>query len=111
MKQFAKFFEYKYENLFEKAIVEKYFKIEHLNSTKSTIYYSILGTKELRKIKLLLLKQDETAIIIQKILTCSKETNISDLMEWKLSAEIAEGIDREIINKLKSYSSNPVRYI
>ena len=76
------FFEYKFENLFEKSIVEKYFNIEYLNSTRSTIYYSIVGTKELRKIKLLLLKQDDISIIIQKILDYSIETNVSDIMEW-----------------------------
>ena len=79
---FGKFFEYNFENLLEKSIVEKYFNIEHLNSTRSIIYYSIAGTKELRKIKLLLLKQDEISIVIQKFLDYSTETNVSDLMEW-----------------------------
>jgi hypothetical protein len=97
------FFEYKFENLFEKSIVEKYFNIEYLNITRSTIYYSILSIKELRKIKLLLLNQDEISGIIQKILDYSTKANISDLMEWKLSAEIAEGIDREILKSLQSY--------
>ena len=78
--------------LLVKPSVEKYFNIEYLNSTRSTIYYSILSIKELRKIKLLLLKQDEISGIIQKIMNSSKETNISDIMEWKLSAEISEGI-------------------
>lgn len=102
---FGKFFEYNFENLLEKLIVEKYFKVEYLDSTRSIIYYSIVSTKELRKIKLLLLKQDEISITIQKILNYSKETNVSNLMEWKLSAEIAEDIDREILKSLQDYIS------
>jgi hypothetical protein len=48
----------------------------------------------------LILKQDKISVTIQKILNCSKETNVSDLMEWKLSAEIAQSIDKSIIKNL-----------
>ena len=106
---FGKCYQYKFENTKEKEIIEKYFNVEFLDV--DTIYYSLLTRQERRKIKLLILEKNEISDIIEKILKSSVVISSSDIMERKLSHELAREIDKEILNKLRSYSSNPIRYI
>ena len=106
---FGKCYLYKFENQKEKEIIEKYFNVELLDV--DTIYYSLLTRQERRKIKLLILEKNEISDIIEKILKNSVVISSSDIMERKISHELAREIDKEILNKLRSYSSNPIRYI
>lgn len=105
------YFEYKFENIAERKIVEDNFNV--IYSTKDSIYYSINDKKSRRRIKLLILNKDEISVIVEKILKNSISTSASDLMEMKLSEEISKEIDKEVIKGLRSLSisKNIPRYL
>ena len=68
-----KSFRYKLENESEKLIIEKYFKIKF--TKEEYVHYHILNKQEIRRLKLLILKQDELAEILKKILDNSELVN------------------------------------
>lgn len=99
-------FEYKYNSEKEKQLIEELFNIYHIE--KDSIYYDIGGKQKQRKIKLLILKKDEISELIDKILKNSKTISAENVMEMKLSAEIAKEIDKEILKNLISLSTPKV---
>ena len=90
-------FEYKFESKEERKIVERNFNVEHILTDK--IYYSI-DNKILRKLKLFKISDNEIYKIIQKILDNSIVANVSDVLEYKLSEELAKSLDKEILKEL-----------
>ena len=70
LKNMYKSFRYKLLDQTEKPILEKYFKIKY--TKEEYVYYSILKKQEIRRLKLLILKHDELADILQKILDNSE---------------------------------------
>lgn len=100
-----KSFRYKLENQSEKLVLEKYFKIKFVK--EEYVHYSILRKQEIRRLKLLILKKDELAEIIQKILDNSElvdDPSIQDI-ESALINELTQSINKNIVNKLMSMSN------
>jgi hypothetical protein len=93
-----KLFEYKPNNEYETTLIHKYFDV--VFNDNDYIHYNIISNKELRKIKLLIIKQDEIAKIIKKIIDNSKLIDHQDLLERKLSLELSYAIDNSIMNEL-----------
>lgn len=95
-----KSFRYKLENEIEKPILEQYFRLKFIK--EGYAYYPILKKQDIRRLKLLVLKHDELAEIIQKILDNSElvtEPSIQDV-ESALIDELSQSINKEIISKL-----------
>jgi len=95
-----KSFRYKLENQSEKLILEKYFKIKF--TKEEYVYYHILKKQEIRRLKLLILKEDELSEILKKILDNSElvdDTSIQD-MESALIEELSKEINKNIIKNL-----------
>lgn len=100
-----KSFRYKLENELEKPILEQYFRLKFIK--KGYAYYPILKKQDIRRLKLLVLKHDEFAEIIQKILDNSElvtDPSIADL-ETMLVNEISQSINKDIITKLMNMSN------
>lgn len=96
------YYEYKFENDSERLLIEKYFKIDHFKD--GNIYYFI-DIKVVRKIKLLVINNDESAKIIQEIIKKSKRINAGygidmiEAMELALVDELSKSINNEIIKR------------
>ena len=86
---FDKVYEYKFENELEVSIVKKYFKYDCMLNEKSLIYF-LMDKKILRKIKLLILNEDELSEIFKKIINNSSWTN----RPW------IQDLEKDIINAL-----------
>jgi hypothetical protein len=100
-----KSFRYKLENESEKLVIEKYFKIKF--TKEEYVHYNILNKQEIRKLKLLILKQDELAEILKKILDSSELVNdpsIQDI-ESSLIEELSKEINKNISNKLMNMNT------
>ena len=100
-----KSFRYKLENQSEKLILEKYFRIKY--TKEEYVHYSILKKQEIRRLKLLILKQDELAEILQKILDNSElvdDPSIQDV-ETMLTNELTREINKTIITNLMNMSN------
>lgn len=100
LKYLGQYFEYCFENDIEKNFIEKNFIIEFIDN--NIICYS-LNSKILRKLKLLKLNNDKVHFLIDKILKNSIVKNTSEILERRLSIEIAREIDKEVIKSLMSY--------
>lgn len=77
---------YKFEDVSEIEIVKKFFSVTRV--TEKCVFYSILSKQDRRKIKLLILKQDEYSEIIKKILEKSKivtDPFIQDIKDYLLN--------------------------
>lgn len=100
MKLISKYFFYKAENDKEIQIIKNNFKIhaEHNND----IFYEI-SLKQQRKAKILILEGD---LILKKIIEKSETKTAEDVLTLKLSYELAQGIDKEIIKRLMSIINN-----
>lgn len=94
-------YKYEFKNLNEKEIIEKYFNIFYSDNTIICFTYDS-NIKLKRKIKLLMLRQDELSKILKQILDNSSLISASDAMEMKLSQELAKEIDKQILEKLKN---------
>ena len=95
--------QYDFDNEYEKLIIERYFNVEYVRT--STICYS-MNNKILRRLKLLKLNFDEVSKIIQKIVKNSTPANAQEILEWRLSEELARSIDREILKSLFQYTED-----
>jgi hypothetical protein len=97
------YYEYKFESVTEKLLIEKHFKIDHIKD--GNIYYFI-DNKVLRKIKLLVLSNDYSGKIIQEIMNKSKKIQVGygfdvvQAMEKTLIDELSKEIDKNIIRNL-----------
>lgn len=100
LKYLGQYFEYCFENNNEKLFIENNFIIEYVEN--KVICYS-LNHKILRKLKLLSLNDDKIQFLIDKILKNSIQTDISKIVERRLSMELAREIDKEIIKNLMEY--------
>jgi hypothetical protein len=104
------YYEYKFENESEKLLIEKHFKIDHLK--EDNIYYYI-DNQILRKIKLLVLNNDDSGRIIQEIMKKSKKIQIGfgidmvQAMEKTLVDELTKSIDKDIIRKIMKMNFKP----
>ena len=102
-----KSFRYKLEDQSEKPIIERYFKVKF--TKEDYIYYSIPKKQEIRRLKLLILKQDELSKILQKILDNSElvedpeDPSIQD-METILTNELTKEINKSILTNLMNMS-------
>jgi len=93
------FYEYRYDNVDETLIIEKYFIVDYIEG--DYIYY-IMTEKTLRKIKLLVISQSDISEILRKIIKESVYSSVSEALERRLSRELASQIDREILKTLMS---------
>lgn len=100
LNNFDKMYRYKFENEFEKLLLIKYFNIEILDNEA---YYSLMKIKELRKLKLMILNNDELSTLTKKIFDNSEYTTVEDMLTRKCSYEWAKEIDMEIAKSLKDY--------
>jgi len=100
LRYFGSTFEYKYENKTDREIVEKHFNSDFTSG--DCIYYT-LTRKMLRKVKLLVLANDKLAEKLQYIINNSKPADVANLLERKLSEDIAKEIDNRIISDLQQY--------
>ena len=100
-----KSFRYKLENESEKLIIEKYFKIKF--TKEEYVHYHILNKQEIRRLKLLILKQDELAEILKKILDNSELVNDPSIqdVESALIEELSKEINKNISNNLMNMNT------
>jgi hypothetical protein len=100
-----KSFRYKLENESEKLVIEKYFKIKF--TKEEYVHYHILNKQEIRKLKLLILKKDELAEILKKILDNSELVNDPSIqdVESALIEELSKEINKNISNKLMNMNT------
>jgi len=105
LKNLYKSFRYKIENESEKLILQKYFNVKFIK--EDFVHYSIPRKQEIRRFKLLILKKDDLAEIIQRILDNSELVNDPSIqdMETILVNEISQSINKEIISKLMNMSN------
>jgi len=97
LNNFNKMYEYIIKNQTEKVLIEKYFNVvEVLIDDNMNIYY-LLSKKELRKIKLLTLNDDELSLLLKKIFKKSEIADAQQMMERNLSRELAKEIDNSIL--------------
>jgi len=91
---------YSPENEHELNIMRENFNITDIFG--SDVYFD-LDKKTLRKTKLLTLKNNElSSIIIRRIIKNSKKVNAEEYLTSKLSYDLSQQIDKEILNKLKN---------
>jgi hypothetical protein len=91
---------YKIENQSDRLVFDKYFRVKNVKD--KYVNYSIPNKQEIRRFKLLILKNDDVSVIIQKILDNSElieDSSIQD-MEKILINELAQSIDKSIFNNL-----------
>jgi len=96
---FGKLFKYIFDNEYEKEVIQKYFKVEKIYGDK-VFYKKHSGIRAVRKIKLLILKDNELSKIIQKIVENSIVTDRSEIYEQDLIEELTKEIDKSIIKSL-----------
>ena len=98
---FDKHYEYLYENDIELSVVQNFFR-----TTKSirdgNIIYFFMDKKELRKIKLYIISQDEHYELLLKIVSNSKLIDNPAIydMEHVLVDELTRSIDKSILSSL-----------
>lgn len=98
---FGKHYEYLYENDIELSVVQNFFR-----TTKSirdgNIVYFFMDKKELRKIKLYIISQDEHYELLLKIISNSKLIDNPAIydMEHVLTTELTKSINEKIISRL-----------
>lgn len=101
LNNFDKMYKYKFENETERIFIEKYFN--NVEIMDNDAYYSSMSQRDLRKFKLLILNNNESSLLFKKIFRNSEITIIQDMFERKLSRELSNEIDIEIIKSLRDY--------
>ena len=96
---FDKLFKYIIQNDYEKEVIEKYFKVEKIYD-KLVFYKKSKSIRSIRKIKLLILKNNELSKTIQKIVKESIVTDRGEMYEHDLGEDLSKSIDKEIIKSL-----------
>lgn len=91
------FYEYKYDDVNETLIIGKYFDLDYIEDDYA--YFNITD-KMMRKAKLLTLFDSELSKSLIKILSNSVYCSLTDVLEKKLSRELAKEINLNIINDL-----------
>jgi hypothetical protein len=91
------FYEYKYDDVDETLIIGKYFDLDYIEDDYA--YFNITD-KMMRKAKLLTLFDSELSKSLIKILSNSVYCSLTDVLERKLSRELAKEINLNIINDL-----------
>jgi hypothetical protein len=91
------FYEYKYDDVDETLIIGKYFDLDYIEDDYA--YFNITD-KMMRKAKLLTLFDSELSKSLIKILSNSVYCSLTDVLEKKLSRELAKEINLNIINDL-----------
>jgi hypothetical protein len=99
---YVNFYQYEFENQKELDIIKEHFDIE--NVFDKNAYYN-LDKRALRRIKLLMLKNDELSDILRKIIKNSKEVDSEEYFGSLLSDELAREIDKEIMRKINELKS------
>lgn len=90
-------YEYKYDNVDETLIISKYFILDYIEG--DYIYY-MMSEKNLRKVKLLILSRSKISETLKKIMKESVYLSVQEVLENKLSRELAKEIDIDIIRNL-----------
>ncbi len=102
LEYFYKSFRYKLEgeNDLNKNIIEQYLNLKFIDNGYA--YYPILNKQEIRKIKLLIIKQDEVSELIKKILDNSELVNDPQIenVEKILVDELSNSINKNIFSNL-----------
>ena len=96
---FDKLFKYIIQNDYEKEVIEKYFNVEKIYD-KLVFYKKSKSIRSIRKIKLLILKNNELSKILEKIINESIVTDRSEILEYDLCEDLSKSIDKEIIKSL-----------
>lgn len=94
---YDRIYEYKYDDINEIKIVSRYFDFDYFMN--GYIYYHT-NKITMRKIKLLIIEGNEISETLRKIIKNSKIIDASDMLENKLSNELAASIDKKILMKL-----------